>query len=93
MPVGREQSRKLANEEIERASFLKAVSLGALSLAGLPAALTSIESALAAGGDRSTTSPGRWRPHQVLNFFSGFNHTTKRRSPCAWKGWPSTRPI
>jgi peptide/nickel transport system substrate-binding protein len=69
--------RKLSSEEIERGRFLKTLSLGALSAASLPAALSSLDTALAAGGGEIANLT--WALESTiatLNFFTGFNHTT-----------------
>jgi peptide/nickel transport system substrate-binding protein len=83
-PVGQKENtmtleniERLSNSDIDRGRFLKGLGLGALSLAGLPAALSSIDSALAASGgeiDNFTWALEGTIPS--LNFFTGFNHTT-----------------
>lgn len=65
------------HEEIARGQFLKALSAGALSLTGLPAALSAVDKALAAsGGEIANFTWALESTIQGLNFYTGFNHTT-----------------
>ena len=66
-----ENIEQLSDSDIDRGGFLKGLGLGALSLAGLPAALSSIDSALAASGgeiDNFTWFGGsRWEEYRRRN--------------------------
>jgi len=75
--VALDDRHNLLDEEIGRGPFLKALSVGALSLTCLPAALSGVDAALAAGGGEIDNFT--WALESTiasLNFYTGFNHTT-----------------
>lgn len=69
--------QKMLDEEIARGQFLKQLSVGALSLTGLPAVLCAADTALAAtGGQIANFNWALESTIRSVNFYQGFDHTT-----------------